>query len=118
MPAALTLKRAGDLLARLLPAHGPVCAVSRFAGGSVTGAHRIEFAEAGSVPVVLKIYEDGSPRFAAKEARALRFLTGHGLDISPRVLAFSKSAEALGGRPWPGLARSARVARSPSSTLS
>jgi hypothetical protein len=99
MPGALTLKRAGELLARLLPAYGPVCAVSRFAGGSVTGAYRIEFADAGSVPVVLKIYEDGSPRFAAKESRALRFLTGHGLDISPRVLAFSKSAETLGGRP-------------------
>jgi aminoglycoside phosphotransferase (APT) family kinase protein len=94
----LTVERAGELFAGLLPAHGRVCAVSRFAGGSVTGAYRIEFAGAGSVPVVLKIYGAGDGS-AAKEVRALRFLTGHGLDISPRVLAFSRSARALGGRP-------------------
>ena len=99
MPGALTLERAGELLARLLPACGPVCAVSRFAEGSVTGAYRIEFADAGPAPVVLKIYADKSPWSAAKEARALRFLTGHGFGISPRVLAFSRSAGALGGRP-------------------
>lgn len=98
VPGALTLERAGELFARL-PAHGPVRAMSRFAEGSVTSAYRIEFADAGSAPVVLKIYEDESPWLAAKEARALRFLTGHGLDIAPRVLAFSRSAGALGGRP-------------------
>jgi hygromycin-B 7''-O-kinase len=49
--------------------------------------------------VVLKIYDAGTRRFAVKEARALSFLTGHGLDISPRVLAFSRSAGPLGGRP-------------------
>jgi len=65
VPGALTLERAGELLAGLLPAFGPVGAVSRFAEGSVTGAYRIEFAGAGSAPVVLKIYEDQSPRFAA-----------------------------------------------------
>lgn len=99
MPAALTLERAGELLASLLPGYGPVCAVSRFAEGSVTGAYRIEFAACGPAPVVLKIYADQSPWRAAKEARALRFLTGHGFRISPRVLAFSRSAGALGGRP-------------------
>jgi hygromycin-B 7''-O-kinase len=99
VPGALTLERAGELLAGLLPAYGPVCAVSRFAEGSVTGAYRIEFADAGSAPVVLKIYADESGWPAAKEARALRFLTGHGFGISPRVLAFSGSADALGGRP-------------------
>jgi hygromycin-B 7''-O-kinase len=98
VPGALTLERAGELLARLLPAHGPVCAVSRFAEGSVTGAYRIEFAD-GSAPVVLKVYGAQSPWCAAKEARALRFLTGHGVDIAPRVLAFSGSAAALGGHP-------------------
>ena len=92
------MERAGELFAGLLPARGPVGAVSRFAEGSVTGAYRIEFA-AGSAPVVLKIYECQSPWSAAKEARALRFLTGHGFDISPSVLAFSKAADALGGRP-------------------
>lgn len=98
MLEALTVERAGELFVGLLPAHSPVCAVSRFAGGSVTGAYRIEFADADQGPVVLKIYEVGD-RFAAKEARALRFLTGHGLGISPRALAFSRSAGALGGRP-------------------
>jgi hypothetical protein len=96
---ALTVERAGELFAGLMPAPGPVRAVSRFAEGSVTGAYRIEFADADPVPVVLKIYDAGSVRFAVKEARALRFLTGHGLDISPRVLAFSRSAGPLGGRP-------------------
>jgi hypothetical protein len=96
---ALTVERAGELFAGLLPASGPVRAVSRFAEGSVTGGYRIEFTGADPAPVVLKIYGAGSPRFAVKEARALRFLTGHGLDISPRVLAFSRSAGALGGRP-------------------
>lgn len=96
---ALTVERARELFAGLLPAPGPIRAVSRFAEGSVTGAYRIEFAGADPAPVVLKIYDAGSLRFAVKEARALRFLTGHGLDISPRVLAFSRSAGALGGRP-------------------
>jgi hypothetical protein len=41
---ALTVERAGELFAGLLPAPGPVRAVSRFAAGSVTGASRIEFA--------------------------------------------------------------------------
>jgi hypothetical protein len=50
VPAALTLERAGELLAGLLPARGPVCAASRFAEGSVAGAYRIEFAGAGSAP--------------------------------------------------------------------
>ena len=88
----LTVERAGELFAGLLPAPGPVRAVSRFAEGSVTGAYRIEFAGADPAPVVLKIYDAGSLRFAVKEARALRFLTGHGVDISPQVLAFSRSA--------------------------
>ncbi len=99
VPDGLTVERAGDLLAGLLPAHGPVRAVSRFAEGSVTGAYLIEFADTESAPVVLKIYRDGGLRSAAKEARALKFLTDHGVDISPRVLAFSRSAAALGGRP-------------------
>ena len=99
MLEGLTVARAGELLADLLPAHGPVRSVSRFAEGTVTGAYRIEFADAASAPVVLKIYEADSPVFAAKEARALRFLTDHGLDISPRALAFSRSAETLAGRP-------------------
>jgi len=99
VPGALTAERAGELLVGLLPAHGPVRAVSRFAEGSVAGAHRIDFADADRAPVVLKIYEDESPWTAAKEARALRFLTRHGFGISPRVLAFSRSAAALGGRP-------------------
>jgi hygromycin-B 7''-O-kinase len=100
VPGALTLEHAGELFAGLLPAHGPVCAVSRFAEGSGAGAYRIEFADADSAPVVLKIYGAGSPWLAAREARALRFLTGHGFGISPRVLAFSRSAGALGGRPY------------------
>ncbi len=99
MLEALTVERAGELFTKLLPGHGPVRAVSRFAEGSVTGAYRIEFAGAGSAPVVLKIYEAHSLRFAAKEARALRFLTGNGIDVSPRVLAFGRSAGAIGGRP-------------------
>ena len=93
------MERAGELLAGLLPALGPVCAVVRFAEGSVTGAYRIEFADASSAPVVLKIYAHESPWSAAREARALRFLTRHGFHISPRALAFSGSAGALGGRP-------------------
>lgn len=95
---ALTVGQARELFAGL-PAPGPVRAVSRFAEGSVTGAYRIEFTGTDPAPVVLKIYDAGSLRFAVKEARALRFLTGHGVDISPRVLAFSRSADALGGRP-------------------
>ena len=79
MVEVLTVERAGELFAGLLPAPGPVRAVSRFAEGSVTGAYRIEFAGADPAPVVLKIYDAGSLRFAVKEARALRFLTGHGL---------------------------------------
>jgi hypothetical protein len=102
----LTVARARELFAGLLPAPGPVGAVSRFAEGSVTGAYRVEFAGADPAPVVLKIYDAGSPRFAVKEARALRFLTGHGLDISPRVLAFSRSAGALAPAALPHRARS------------
>jgi hygromycin-B 7''-O-kinase len=97
---ALTVERVGELFDELLPAHGPVRAVSRFAEGSVTGAYRIEFARADSAPAVLKIYGADSLWYAAKEARALRFLTDHGIDISPRVLAFSRSAPALDGRPF------------------
>jgi len=93
------VERVGELFADLLPSHGPVAAVSRFAEGSVTGAYRIEFADAASAPVVLKVYGAGSLGSAVKEAHALRFLTGHGIDISPRVLAFSRSAGALGDRP-------------------
>ena len=99
MIEALTVERARELFAGLLPTPGPVCAVSRFAEGSVTGAYRIEFAGADPAPVVLKIYDAGGLGLAVKEARALRFLTGHGVDISPQVLAFSRSAGALGGRP-------------------
>lgn len=99
MPEELTAQRAGELFTELLPAHGLVSAVSRFAEGSITGAYRVEFTRAESAPVALKIYETDSLWCAAKEARALRFLTGHGIDVSPRVLAFSKSADALGGRP-------------------
>lgn len=99
MPEDLTVQRAGELFAELLPARGPVSTVSRFAEGSITGAYRVEFARAESAPVVLKIYETDTLWSAAKEARALKFLTDHGIDLSPRVLAFSKSAGALGGRP-------------------
>jgi hygromycin-B 7''-O-kinase len=99
VPEALTVERAAELLAGLLPAHGRVRAVWRFTGGSVTGAYRVEFAGADAAPAVLKIYEAGTWRFAVKEARALRFLAGHGFDITPRVLAFSRSVAALGGRP-------------------
>ena len=106
------MERAGELFAGLLPAPGPVRAVSRFAEGSVTGAYRIEFAGADQAPVVLKIYDAGSVEFAIKEARALRFLAGHGLDISPRLLALSRSASALGGRPC--LVSSLRPGRTPS----
>ncbi|HEU5427471.1 MAG TPA: aminoglycoside phosphotransferase family protein [Actinocrinis sp.] len=99
MPEELNLQRAGDLFAELLPARGPVDSVSRFAEGSVTGAYRVEFANPDAAPVVLKVYEADNLWCAAKEARALKFLTDQGIDISPRVLAFAKSAEALGGRP-------------------
>ncbi|MFC1408758.1 phosphotransferase family protein [Streptacidiphilus sp. N1-12] len=99
MSQELTVPCAGELFAELLPARGPVRAVSRFAEGSVTGAYRIGFAQADALPVVLKIYGTDSLWEAAKEARALRFLTGHGINISPRVLAFSSAADALGGRP-------------------
>jgi hypothetical protein len=47
----LTVERAGELFAGLLPAAGPVRTVSRFAEGSVTGAYRIEFAGADPAPV-------------------------------------------------------------------
>ncbi|MGV9348730.1 hypothetical protein ACWDSD_28730 [Streptomyces spiralis] len=47
------MESAGELCAGLLPAYGPVRAVSRFAEGSATGAHCIEFAHADSAPVVL-----------------------------------------------------------------
>ena len=46
MSEVLSLERAGELLAELLPERGPVRAVSRFAEGSVTGAYRVEFADA------------------------------------------------------------------------
>jgi hygromycin-B 7''-O-kinase len=98
MPEALTVERASVLFAELLPAYGPVRAVSRFAQGSVNGAYRIDFTDAATVPVVLKAYPLENPWWGFKEARALSFLTEHGIDISPRLLAFSKSAEALGGR--------------------
>jgi hypothetical protein len=107
---ALTVERAGELLAGLLPAPGPVRSVSRFAEGSVTGAYRIEFAGPDPAPVVPKIYDAGNRRFAVKEARALRFLTGHGLDISPRVLAFAgPPVRSAAARAWsPRCARAAR----------
>lgn len=99
MTAELTVKRATELFEDLLPAHGPVRAVARFAQGSVTGAYRIDFVHADSAPAVLKIYEPDTLWWAGKEARALEFLTDHGIDISPRLLAFTGSAESLGGRP-------------------
>jgi hygromycin-B 7''-O-kinase len=95
---ALTVERVSELFAELLPERGPVRVVSRFAEGSVTGAYRVEFADAGSAPVVLKTYEPENVWWAGKEARALRFLAEHDIDISPRLLAFSKSAEVLSGR--------------------
>lgn len=100
MPEALDLERATELLASLLPANGPVAAVSRFSEGSITGAYRVEFAHDGSAPVVLKVYQPAHMWWmAAKETHALRFLADHGIAVSPRVLAFSRSAEALGGGP-------------------
>jgi len=99
VPEALTRTSANELLADLLPARGPVRAVSRFAEGSITGAYRIEFVDADSAPAVVKIYGKHDLQSAAKEARSLRFLTDHGIDISPRALAFSSSAKAVGGRP-------------------
>lgn len=99
MPEELTLQCAGELFAELLPARGPVASVSRFAEGSVTGAYRVDFANPDAAPVVLKVYEADNLWCAAKEARALKFLTDQGIDISPRVLAFAKSAEVLGARP-------------------
>jgi aminoglycoside phosphotransferase (APT) family kinase protein len=98
VPEALTVERAGELFADLLPGRGPVSTLVRFAEGSVTGAYRVEFADAAAPPVVLKVYGTGG-QSAGKEARALRFLTGHGIDISPRVLAYRGSVDALGGRP-------------------
>ena len=98
MSEVLGLERAGELLAELLPERGPVGAVSRFAEGSVTGAYRVEFADARSAPVVLKIYGADKLPWATKEALALRFLTDHGIEISPRMLAFGKASETLGGR--------------------
>lgn len=98
MPEDLTVERVSVLFAELLPAYGPVRAVSRFAQGSVSGAYRVEFADTATAPVVLKAYPLESPWWGIKEARALSFLTGHGIDISPRLLAFSESAKALGGR--------------------
>ena len=112
MPEELTVERAGELFAELLPAYGPVRAVSRFAQGSVTGAYRVDFAaDSGSAvsaqlahsaqpaPVVLKIYEPDTLWSAAKESHVLGFLSDHGIDIAPRALAISRSADALGGRP-------------------
>ena len=99
MPEALSVEQASELLAGLLPERGPVRAVHRFAQGSVTGAYRIEFADGDSAPVVLKIYPAESPWLAFKEASALRFLADHDIGVSPRVLAISKAADAVGGRP-------------------
>lgn len=99
VPEELTARRAGELFAGLLPARGEVASVSRFAEGSVTGAYRVDFASADAAPVVLKVYEADTLWCAAKEARALRFLAEHGIDISPRVLAFAESAGPLGDRP-------------------
>lgn len=98
MPEELTARRAGELFADLLPDCGSVGSVTRFADGSVTGAYRVEFECDDATPVVLKVYESDSAWLAAKEAAALRFLTGHGIDISPRVLAYCASAAALDGR--------------------
>jgi aminoglycoside phosphotransferase (APT) family kinase protein len=98
VPEELTKECAGELFAELLPAHGPVRAVSRFAEGSVTGAYRVDFAGSDSAPVVLKIYEADTPWDAAKEVHVLAFLTDHGIDISPRPLAVSRAAGVLGGR--------------------
>src|SRR5689334_4110714 len=77
---ALTVERADKLCTDLLPARGPVRAVSRFADGSITGAYRIDFVHADSASAVLKVFRANGLRSAAKEARALRFLTGHGID--------------------------------------
>jgi aminoglycoside phosphotransferase (APT) family kinase protein len=99
MPEALSLERAAKLLTELLPERGPVHEVSRFADGSVTGAYRVEFADPRSAPVVLKIYATENRWWAIKEALALRFLTDHGIDLSPRLLAYSEAANALDGRP-------------------
>ena len=95
----VSLERMGKLLAELLPERGPVHGVSRFADGSVTGAYLVEFADTRSAPVVLKIYAAENAWWATKEALALRFLTDHGIELSPRLLASSEAAEALDGRP-------------------
>jgi hypothetical protein len=71
VPEALDVEHAGALLAGLLPGSGPVRGVSRFAGGSITGAYRVEFADARSAPVVVKIYGIEDRWLATKEARAL-----------------------------------------------
>jgi len=105
------VERADGLLAELLPGHGRVHSVVRFAEGTVTGAYRVEFARAESAPVVLKLYARDDRRLAAKEAAALRFLTGHGIDVSPRLLAFSGSARALGSPRPCVVSASARDAR-------
>jgi hygromycin-B 7''-O-kinase len=98
VPEALDVERTGELLAGLLPESGPVRGVSRFAGGSVTGAYRVEFVDARSAPVVVKVYATDDRWLATKEARALQLLTDHGIDVSPRLLAYSRSADALDGR--------------------
>ena len=54
MVEGLTVERARELFAGLLPAPGPVRAVSRFAEGSVTGAYRIEFAGADPAQVAFE----------------------------------------------------------------
>ncbi|MDI5962260.1 phosphotransferase family protein [Streptantibioticus silvisoli] len=99
MSDVLTVESAGGLLTGLLPAYGSVRAVTRFAEGSVTGAYRVDFAAAGTAPVVVKVHGRDDLVSAVREARALRFLTRHGIDVSPRVLAFSRCAELLGDRP-------------------
>jgi hypothetical protein len=66
---ALTVARAGELFAGLLPASGPVRTVSRFGEGSVTGAYRIALAlelynwftisgQAGALPAIHRELRD------------------------------------------------------------
>ncbi len=98
MPDTLTVERANALFAEALPAYGRVRSVMRFAEGSVTGAYRVDFAADDAAPVVVKVYEPDDVWNAVKEVRSLRFLTEHGIDVSPRALGFSKAAGALDGR--------------------
>jgi hypothetical protein len=70
VPGELTVQRAGDLFAGLLPEHGRVRAVSRFAEGSVTGAYLIEFAGAGSVSANPGSGPANGPRPGARASRS------------------------------------------------